>query len=482
MKYQKLLISLSVFLLSSITASAATKYEKPEIFMFSGKILDHTYSFNFSTEFEIVTDNESHHRLVSKEKDEYKTIVDIREFSGKTYDEIINYYKTPENKFLKVEEIQPNLNTIGKKAYFTNGESDSELVIFKRGNAKLAMNYTSDETLNEKFLTIVNSVNFKDDWFSYKDSSNGYSLIFPKNSLTEITAKGFKAKDLSTKRTSIKISIHEKQDIKSALSSDQEQNYIKVIDAKNVLGTDEELIANANIDGESFFRIYARFSNIIYVVDINGDLNNETFFEILNGIQFIEIDKTKVNYLYFSDIENNGINTEAINYLKERGIINGYKDGTYKPDTPVNRAELTKLVIALNTVPQASKYKACFSDVNSEWFAPYICYAKNLGWIQGYEDQTFRPDQPVNRAEAVKIVLNSIFNKKSFTASSSLFLDVSAKDWFYDYITFANKNGLLDKQHVTGNKLGMIYGPAEPMTRKEVAELIYRSLKYLNLK
>jgi len=71
---------------------------------------------------------------------------------------------------------------------------------------------------------------------------------------------------------------------------------------------------------------------------------------------------------------------EAINFLKENGIISGYSDGTFKPTNPLNRAELLKILVeGVGYSPDENVYKNCFSDVKEDWYAKYVCYAKEQG-------------------------------------------------------------------------------------------------------
>ncbi len=99
----------------------------------------------------------------------------------------------------------------------------------------------------------------------------------------------------------------------------------------------------------------------------------------------------------------------AIRYLESNGIVQGYPDGFYKPDLFVNRAEFTKIVVEakLGSEPFSSA-DACMTDVKEEdWFSSYVCYAKSAGIIDGYEDASFKPGDPINLVEASKILVNT---------------------------------------------------------------------------
>lgn len=95
---------------------------------------------------------------------------------------------------------------------------------------------------------------------------------------------------------------------------------------------------------------------------------------------------------------------EAIDYISTLEIVEGYEDGTFKPDANINRAELLKIIMESNEIAVDESLAGCFSDVTDEWFAKYVCSAERLLLIEGYEDGTFRPANNINFAEALKIV------------------------------------------------------------------------------
>lgn len=172
----------------------------------------------------------------------------------------------------------------------------------------------------------------------------------------------------------------------------------------------------------------------------------------------------------FTDVDNSP-NFDAILFLNSRGIIKGYDDKTFRPNNTVNRAELVKiLVTGKGMTPSIEEYKNCFSDVTIDWFAPYICYAKSKYWISGYQDGTFKPNQTVNKAEAIKMLLNSQSVGFATKVESKPFNDVEVTDWFAPYIKRAKELGILEE---TGN----IFSPAEGMSRSGIAENLYRLIK-----
>lgn len=105
----------------------------------------------------------------------------------------------------------------------------------------------------------------------------------------------------------------------------------------------------------------------------------------------------------YSDVEDTVWYNNAISTLSKMGILTGYEDGTFKPDAPVTRAEFA--TIAARFSDGELKDFASFPDVPEDhWASKYIAKAEKLGWIKGYVDGTFRPENNITRAEAMTFV------------------------------------------------------------------------------
>ncbi|MBD3330216.1 hypothetical protein GF354_01650 [Candidatus Peregrinibacteria bacterium] len=204
--------------------------------------------------------------------------------------------------------------------------------------------------------------------------------------------------------------------------------------------------------------------------------------DVVNPLLYAHMDPEAVNVTGFPDVGMDHPNRDAIFGLANMGIIKGYPDGTFKPDGDINRAELTKMVTLMRvvTIPQVEDYNNCFPDVASEWFAPYVCYAKNVGWIQGYPDGTFKPAQNVNRAEALKIILNAWFYETGVIPGLNNGVaypaDADTNEWYYEFLNYALQDDILDLQHASYDN-GFQYFVGNNMTRKEVAETLARLLQ-----
>lgn len=168
----------------------------------------------------------------------------------------------------------------------------------------------------------------------------------------------------------------------------------------------------------------------------------------------------------FKDVSSRFYAFTEISLLKQRGIIQGYSDGTYRPHNSVNRAELLKILVEGFYATEIRGEENCFPDVRREWYARYVCAAKRLGWIGGYPDGTFRPGATVNRAEAIKIVTSSF--AASGEISTDLPYDVPADAWYAPFTALGRSRGIL-----TGN------GPFQPgkdLTRADAAQWIARGI------
>ena len=159
---------------------------------------------------------------------------------------------------------------------------------------------------------------------------------------------------------------------------------------------------------------------------------------------------------------------DAIEYLEDAGIINGYPDGTFKPYSSINRAELMKILVGGVQGGDFSNLGNCFPDVKNEWFAKYICYAAAEGWVEGYPDGYFRPGDNTNKAEAIKMLINSQQIDLPST-SADVYEDVPRGQWYTPYIQAAKEQGFLVED-------GRYFYPGQLLSRGLISENLYRIL------
>jgi hypothetical protein len=171
----------------------------------------------------------------------------------------------------------------------------------------------------------------------------------------------------------------------------------------------------------------------------------------------------------FTDLPREHVNYVAINYLATEGIVKGYADGTFKPDNNVNRAEALKIILAGNKIeiPLAVE-TVSFTDMTvSDWFAPYVETAKLKGIVSGNPDGTFTAGRNVARADYLKMLLSVNGFKTENWTGEQLFTDVASDAWYAPYLNYAGQAGLILPD--ANNNLF----PAKELTRGEVAEIFY---------
>jgi len=172
----------------------------------------------------------------------------------------------------------------------------------------------------------------------------------------------------------------------------------------------------------------------------------------------------------FSDLPDSHKNKNAILYLYKNGVINGYEDGTFRPENQVSRAELLKILIEGSGKKLISeKYSNCFTDVTEGWFEPYVCYAKESNWVSGYTDGSFKPEQVVSKYESIKMLLSIQEEEVSITIVDKPFEDVMTDEWYSPYISKAKNIGILEE-------IGTYFHGNDGMMRGGISENLYRYL------
>lgn len=171
----------------------------------------------------------------------------------------------------------------------------------------------------------------------------------------------------------------------------------------------------------------------------------------------------------FSDIEG----SKARSYIEDlrlRGIVSGKESGIFAPEDNISRAELTKIALEAFSprIREDLRDKQSFLDVTaSEWFSHYVNQAEEESVVEGYEDGTFRPNQNINRVEALKILLEASGVDLS-TTEEAPFIDVDLSEWYGPYVHYSFEN-VIDWGTITEE--GFEFRPGDPATREEIARM-----------
>ncbi len=114
-------------------------------------------------------------------------------------------------------------------------------------------------------------------------------------------------------------------------------------------------------------------------------------FKLIASGDFGEVKSKSFRAQVFSDVPNNHKYSEAIKYLKNNKIVNGYPDGSFKPEGTLNRAEAVKILLEGNNI-STFRGETQFPDVlESSWFYKYVTTAADLGIVKGYGPGDFKP-------------------------------------------------------------------------------------------
>ena len=166
----------------------------------------------------------------------------------------------------------------------------------------------------------------------------------------------------------------------------------------------------------------------------------------------------------FTDQADIKVENEVVDTLIELGVINGYTDGSFKPNDTVTRAEMAKMIYVLRTGnSDASAYnndKTSFTDVNGHWAAGFIKYCQSVGIIAGQSATKFAPDQTVTAQEAAKMLLVTL----GYDANKAGLVGIN---WASKTNALADENGLLEDVNTSFTG---------PCPRQYAAQLIYNAI------
>ncbi len=161
----------------------------------------------------------------------------------------------------------------------------------------------------------------------------------------------------------------------------------------------------------------------------------------------------------FSDISSHPYKN-AIEYIADKGIVEGYADGTYKPDAKINRAELLKIILESNNIDTSNNQKNCFPDVTTDWYAKYVCKALTLNIVEGYPDGNFKPADNINFVEALKII------ELAYGAERE-----ASNPWYQTYVDEAESKNMIPQD---------IDSYDEQITRGQMADIMARYLTFID--
>ncbi len=172
----------------------------------------------------------------------------------------------------------------------------------------------------------------------------------------------------------------------------------------------------------------------------------------------------------FSDVSTSSKYYNAIETLANANIVNGYDDGTFKPEQSVNRVEALKMILNAAQI-SPSVATGSFSDVESSaWFAPFVYTAQSKGIVSGDGNTgAFKPARTVIKAEFLKMALLGFdHNVNKHNGKTNVAADVPNDAWFVPYMSYARTLLIIDPD--ANDKLY----PTKTLSRGECAEILYQ--------
>lgn len=227
------------------------------------------------------------------------------------------------------------------------------------------------------------------------------------------------------------------------------------------------------------FSVYA----ISSFVTSNNNYIDRVFTDVLRSGDEVAVYEEEVDRDNpFSDLDTSIPQAEAVIALYYEGIVGGYDDGTFKPGKNVTRAEFSKMLVEASDLDYTKFPPAdlanCFTDVKDlpdHWFAPAVCASRYNGWVGGYAGGTFAPNNNINKAEALKIVLKAFDFEvpDNVVVTQMPYSDLKEGDWYIGVAQASKENVLIPAAGV--------FDAGSSMTRGEIARIIYEAMKIKDL-
>ena len=220
------------------------------------------------------------------------------------------------------------------------------------------------------------------------------------------------------------------------------------------------------------------YGDILDVITDNEQVNDTEQTYTHENLDINDISDTE-----FQEVRQSSVLTDIdghwakdwINNAVKLGFVTGYEDGTFKPDRTITRAEFSKLLNSALKIEISEEVN--FSDVKEiDWFYKDIQKSVAAGFFSGYENNTFRPNNPIKREEAAKVVAGAITTGNVDGEGATLLSDYNTiQEWARDSV-----NTVYNKGYILGYPNG-VYMPSRPLTRAEAVKIIYEIVENENI-
>lgn len=312
------------------------------------------------------------------------------------------------------------------------------------------------------------AVNVDDAYNEFKSKHPDFIKSLTDNNISEATIKDF-IKDIDNyltemnKITTVTKNNFEKCAMDAIMDVSSREKYYELQDTLLILYPNAIKLAVTEKKVSSEFKPLVETVKAIYFSGNNGGENSAGSEKEDNPSDDDVIIPQPI--VSFTDIKSSHWAYDSVIYLSEKFILNGYFDGTFKPENNITRAEFAKIIVSAtgSIDPYAL---SSFKDINKdEWYYSYVSTAYSMGYITGYPDGSFRPNDNITRADICTIV-NRVL--KAENSSASAFKDDSLIPSYAKNAVYA----LNSKGVINGYQDGT-FAPLTFATRAQTAKIIY---------
>lgn len=171
----------------------------------------------------------------------------------------------------------------------------------------------------------------------------------------------------------------------------------------------------------------------------------------------------------FSDVSATAWYAKHVDYLVGKGVLDGFNDGTFRPGVDVTRAQAAKMIVESLGLELPTSVSLSFPDTkNDVWYSPYVAVLVEKGILQGKPNGNFDPNGKITRAELAKIVVQAYDLKQDESAILN-FTDVVKGSWYEGYVNTLFSLG------VVGGKAAGKFVPGDNVTRAEASAFLHRT-------
>lgn len=164
----------------------------------------------------------------------------------------------------------------------------------------------------------------------------------------------------------------------------------------------------------------------------------------------------------FADVPSGSRTAQAAEFLSDRNIIQGYGDHSFRPNNPVSRAEFAVILCNLTGAQDTKTPPSAFSDIKNHWAEPFIAPVVERGYMNGYDDGAFHPDDKLTFEQAIAVMMRLLYPEEDFSSQG---------DWYKKYVDRAVSDGFTQGVHTNAG---------QKLPRGDLAILLYNVCTYFS--